>query len=180
MVAALTTPADVEAALLRPLTTLEQSYIDTLIGQVSSLLRTAAPSVDARIAEWSTDPTVAAGLDPTTVAAVLAGVVKRYLVNPSGVVSKSDTTGPFGHTEAYALRSDKDRRGALEITPEDIAVLFPTRKRLRAGTIRIRPALAPRPVGRYGPIPTIGQAVDAVITYDGQDVQLDAEGIVIP
>jgi len=176
---ALTTPDAVQAQLLRPFTDLETASVDTLIGQASSFLRTASPSVDTRIAAFLADPTDPSGLDPVTVSGMLAGVIKRYLVNPKGIVSGSDTTGPYAHSESYALRSDKDRRGALEITPEDLAVLFPNRKRLRAGTIRLRAAMAPRPVGRYGPIPSVDQAVDAVITYS-RNLPLDAEQIIQP
>lgn len=161
---------DVETALLRPLTATEAQFIDGLLDQASALLRQAAPSIDDRIARYGATPADPSAVAPGVVAAVLAGAVKRYLVNLTGAVSKSDTMGPFGHTESYALRTDKNRRGALEITDEDLAVLFPIRKRLRAGTIRTRPALAPRPVGRYGPLSSVGEAVDAVQTFGGNVV----------
>lgn len=156
---------DVEAALLRPLTTNEATYMGALIAQAEALLRTAAPSVDARISRYEANPADPSALDPETVKAVLAGVIKRYLANPLGLTSTTDATGPFSHSESYALRGDKDTRGALQITTEDLATLFPQRKRLRAGTIRTRPTLAPRPVGRYGPIPSVSEAIDAVVTY---------------
>jgi len=173
-------PDDVAAVLLRPLTTLEAQYVPTLIDQASSLLRNSAPAIDMRIAKYQADPTDPAGVSMTTVTAVIAGAVKRYMVNPTGIASTSDTVGPFSHSTSYALRSEKERRGALEITSDDLAVLFPTRKRLRAGTLRTRPALAPRPVGRYGPIPSVGQAVDAEITYSERVGNLDAEWLNIP
>lgn len=177
MASQLTTQTAVEAALLRPLTAAEDSYVmgaGGLVDQVSSLLRTAAPSIDDRISRYETDPTDKTGVDPLTVSSVLAGVIKKYMANPRGLTSTTDAQGPYSHSESYALRGDKETRGALQITSDDLAVLFPTRRRLRAGTIRTRPALAPRPVGRYGPIPTPAQAIDAAITYDRHFVP-DAE-----
>lgn len=162
----LTTQRDVETALIRPLTTAESVYIDGLIDQASALLRQAAPSIDDRIARYSRDPSDLTAVSDAVVSAVLAGVVKKYIINPTGIASQHDSEGPFSHAVAYALRSEKETRGVLQITQVDLAALFPNRKRLRAGTIRLRPALAPRPVGRYGPIPTVGQAVAAVIDFD--------------
>lgn len=162
----LATPDDVETALLRPLTDTEQTYIDGLISQAQALLRLRVPSIDDRIARYEADATDLSAVSPDAVAAVLAGVVKRYLVNPEGAVSISQGVGPYSTAKSYALRSDKDRRGALEITNEDVAVLFPNRKRLRAGTIRTRAALAPRPVGRYGPVPSLAESIDAVETFE--------------
>jgi hypothetical protein len=159
------TQDDVETALVRPLTTTEANYIDGLIGQASALLRNEAPSIDDRIARYGVDPTDKSALSPATVAAVVAGVVKRYMVNPTGIASTSQTDGPFSLSTSYALRSEKETRGALQITRDDLLVLFPNRKRLRAGMIRTRPALAPRPVGRYGPIPRPSEAIGAAITF---------------
>jgi hypothetical protein len=172
----LTTSDDVETALLRPLTAGEGLYIDDLMVQATELLRLARPSIDARIARYTADPTDPGGVSAKAVAAVLAGVIKKYLINPTGIATTTRSVGPYSQSIAYALRSEKERRGALEITDDDIAVLFPSRKRPRAGTIRTRPALAPRPVGRYGPIPTPGQAVDAEITYSRNPV-LDSERV---
>lgn len=162
----LTSPDDVETALLRPLTDTERAYIEPLIIAASSLLRNAAPAVDDRIARWKADSTDPTALDPLTVSTVLAGVVKRYLINPTGIATESETVGPFSKSTAYALRSEKESRGVLQITALDVATLFPTRKRLRAGTIRLRPALAPRPVGRYGPFNVGPDAIVAAVTFD--------------
>lgn len=162
----LTSQSDVEAALLRPLSDTEAVYINRIIAQASALLRQAAPSIDDRIDRYNADFSDLTGVSADVVAAVLAGVVKKYLVNPTGIASQTDTDGPFSHSVSYALRSEKEARGVLQITADDLAALFPSRKRLRAGTIRLRPSLAPRPVGRYGPIPSIGQAVSAVIDFD--------------
>lgn len=163
--------SDVETALLRPLTTLEAAYIDGLIEQASALLRTAAPSIDDRLARYTTDPTDKTAVSRGTVTAVVAGVVKRYLVNPNGIVNTSETSGPYAHSTSYALRGERETRGALQITPDDLTVLFPNRKRARVGTFRLTPALAPRPVGRYGPIPTLPEALEAVATFDSGNPQ---------
>lgn len=171
--AALADVTDVEAALLRPLTDNEQNYVPTLIIQASSLLRTAEPSVDTRITAFPSGAPSA--LDPTTVAAVIAGAVKRYMVNPTGIASTSNTVGPGASSVTYALRSEKESRGVLQITPDDISTLFPNRKRLRAGTIRTRAALAPRPVGRYGPLPSRGEAVQAIVEWHTGGVLSDTE-----
>lgn len=162
----LTSPDDVETAILRPFTSTEQQYLAPLIGQASALLRQAAPSIDARIARYTANPLDPSAVSPATVAAVLAQVVKRYLINPAGIASETHGTGPFTDAVAYALRSQKEPLGVLRITDLDLAVLFPSRKRLRAGSIRLRAGLAPRPVGRYGPLPLdIGRAVEAVVTF---------------
>lgn len=153
--------SDVEAALLRPLAVQEEIYVDVLIDQASALLRNAAPSIDARIARYKTNPQDLTAVSPMAVATVVAGAVKRYIRNPEGIASQS--TGPYSVT--YALRSEKSARGVLQITVEDLQTLFPNRKRLRAGTIRTRPGLAPRPVGRYGPLPGPEQVISAVVDW---------------
>lgn len=165
VMAPLASPDDVEAALLRPLTDTEVDYVPTLIGQASALLRTAAPSIDDRIARYEADPTDLSGVSSATVATVVAGVVKKYLINPQGIASTSTTTGPYNESVSYALRSEKEERGVLQITAGDLRTLFPNRKRLRAGSIRMRPGLAPRPVGHYGPYPTLGVAIESIIDY---------------
>lgn len=162
--------SDVETVLLRPLTAEEAPYVDQLCSSASSLLRNQAPSVDNRIARFERDPTDPGGLDPGTVSLVLAGVIKRYIANPNGVVSES--VGPF--SVSYALRGDKAPRGVIDINDEDMRILFPNRKRLRAGMIRTRPALAPRPVGRYGPMPNVDQFGEAIVTWRGAEMPIDA------
>lgn len=152
---------DVAALLLRSLTDAETGPVEGLITKASGLLRNAAPSIDDRMARWVADRRDKGGVDPDVVATVVAGAVKRYLRNPDGLAS--ETAGPFSST--YALRSEKDPRGVLAITEDDLKQLFPSRKRPRAGTIRTRPALAPRPIGRYGPLAGPDQVLEAVIDW---------------
>lgn len=159
-------PGDVATALLRPLTDTELVYVPGLLAQASDLLRTAAPSIDNRIAWYTQDPTNPAGVSRGTVATVIAGAVKRYMTNPRGLVSETETTGPYSTSHSYALRGEKETRGALQITSDDLLVLFPNRKRLRVGSFRLQPAMAPRPVGRYGPLPSPTEAVEAAVIFN--------------
>lgn len=158
---ALCSTSDVATLLLRSLTTDETPFVEGLITQASDLLRNAAPAIDVRIGRWRADKTDPGGVSPTTVATVVAGVVKRYLRNPEGLASQS--AGPF--SVSYALRSEKGARGVLEITADDLSTLFPNRKRPRAGTIRTRAALAPRPVGRYGPLAGPEQVLETIVDW---------------
>lgn len=175
MTTPLCTSDDVSTLLLRPLTANEQTYIGGLIAKASSLLRNAVPSIDVRMGRYVSNPGDPGGVDPVTVATVLAGVIKRYMRNPDGVASATEGAGPFSTTTSYALRGDKAPRGVLEISAEDISALFPNRKRPRAGTIRTRPALAPRPVGRYGPLPGPDQVISAVVEWNEYPVAASAE-----
>lgn len=133
---ALADTLDVETALLRPLTGNEQTYVPGLIDQASQLLRTAMPAIDTRLA--ATDSTA---LDPLAVAAVIAGVVKRYLVNPTGAASTSEGVGPFSQTVSFASygKSTGGTTGTLVITTEDLAALAPSGGFVMPGTIRTRP-----------------------------------------
>lgn len=167
--------SDVSTQLLRPLTDeAEVIAVEQLIAAASALLRTAAPSIDTRVARYRLNPQDLTAISPETVAVVVAGVVKRYMRNPEGIASES--AGPFSVT--YALRSEKDARGVLQITESDLRVLFPNRKRMRAGTIRTRAALAPRPVGRYGPVSGVEQAISTVVDWSAQ-LPVDAENVAI-
>jgi hypothetical protein len=149
---------DVSTLLLRPLTSDETPFVEDLITKASALLRNAAPSIDDRMGRPANDRT---SVSPITVATVIAGVVKRYMRNPEGLAAQA--AGPF--SVSYALRTEKGPRGVLVITADDLATLFPNRKRPRAGTIRTRAALAPRPVGRYGPLPGPEQILEAVVDW---------------
>jgi hypothetical protein len=152
---------DVAALLLRPLTTDEQASVAGLIPRASDLLRNAVPSIDDRMARWSPGTADKGAVSQKTVATVVAGVIKRYMRNPDGLASEA--AGPF--SASYALRGDKAPRGVLEVTADDLTTLFPNRKRPRAGTIRTRPGLAPRPVGRYGPLAGPDQVLAAVVDW---------------
>lgn len=136
---------DVETALLRPLTTVEARYIGGLIRQAEAQLRVKRPTVDERIALFATTPTDPAALDPEAVRAMLAGVIKKYMVNPEGAASKSEASGPFQRTTAFASYGKSlagGVQGSLVVTDDDLKKLEP-QSVARLGSIRLRPALAP-------------------------------------
>ncbi|MGZ6852470.1 MAG: Gp19/Gp15/Gp42 family protein [Mycobacteriaceae bacterium] len=134
------------ADLWRPFTsTDEEARVSRLVAKASALLRQALPSVDARIARFNVDSADLGGLDPVTVATVVATMVKRYLVNPDGATNTSETAGQFSHAKGFALRGDKDVRGELIVTESDIAALTPASPlRPRMATLRTKALLAPR------------------------------------
>lgn len=165
---ALATHNDLED-MWRPLAAGEIERAINLLGKASALLRQAAPSVDDRIAAWRLNPADPRGLDPTVVATVVATIVKRFISNVEGIASQST----LDYSVSYALRTEKARRGELTVTDEDLQTLFPNRKRARIGTIRVRAALAGRPVGRYGPLPSAREFVEAVTTWHDANVTPD-------
>lgn len=113
----------VEAALLRPLTDAESPYISELCDQASALLRTRLPTIDDRLDLPDGDPE-AIGRD--AVAAMLAGVIKRYLVNPTGATTISKMRGPFQESTGFGARPGGiGPAGDLVITDADIAKIDP-------------------------------------------------------
>lgn len=121
-------PSDV-ADVWRPLTADQEQKVARLIEKASSKLRHACPfDIDARIAQFATDPTVPTALDPTVVADVVATIVKRFLVNVDGFASTSETVGPYGRSGTFVNRYDKtgsDVRGAIQVIESDIDQLRP-------------------------------------------------------
>lgn len=167
MTTALATPDDV-TALWPSASTLEAGRLDSLIAKASARLRQKLPWVDARIAAFKTDPTDPSGLDPTLVADVIATAIKRYLANPDGATNTSTTTGPYSTSKGYALRGDKDIRGELYISDDDLANLRPAKKSPFAGTVRTRARLAPWPFGDVGnPALANGGSMDSWLLEEG-------------
>jgi hypothetical protein len=134
----------VEAALLRPLSTAETVYIDVLIDQVSGQLRNRLRTIDARIAAYEADPADTSGIDPAAVTGMLANVIRRALVNPQGVASRSNSAGPYAQSETFRSVNAVDL--GLAITDDDLAQILPTIVDgfVMPGTIRTRPRLDPR------------------------------------
>lgn len=117
--------ADDVADIWRPLSTAEEAQADKLIDKASAMLRARAPfDIDARLALQATDPD---HLDPTVVASVVAGIVKRVMVNPDSAVSATETVGPYSKSTMYAQRSGSNdvMRGDLVVLPSDLAMLKP-------------------------------------------------------
>lgn len=151
MAGALANAFDV-ADLWRPLTPAEQPRVASLIAKASALLRQKVPWVDERIARFAVNPDDPGGLDPVTVATVVATVVKRFLVNPDGATNTSETTGPYSRSQGFALRGDKDVRGELVITDSDIAALTPAvASPARLGVIKAKAGLGPCGLGDASP-----------------------------
>lgn len=135
--------SDVEAALLRPLADTETPYIATLIKQVSSRLRGRIKNLDARIATYEADPDASGGIDPARVASVLADVLKRYMVNPEGAASRSETTGPESASVSFASYGKAiGGTGRLTISQQDVDEILARPRRTRPGSIKLRAALA--------------------------------------
>lgn len=135
---------DVETALLRPLTANETVYVPGLIDQATVLLRTRAASIDDRIAKFQAGSRVSPAVDPLAVAAMLAQVVKRYMVNVDGATSKTQSAGPFSQTTSFSSygKTIGGATGQLEITDDDLASLNPANKS-QIGSIKVKAALAP-------------------------------------
>lgn len=153
--------SDVEDLWQRTIT--DQTQVDrvqNLLAKASALLRQKMPSVDDRVAAFTTSPTDPSALDPDVVATVVAGAVKRYLVNPDGVTSENVSLGGASKATSYVLRGMKDtdqQLGALTITPADLATLrAPQARTPMFGTIRTHSTLSPREIARQidatGPI----------------------------
>lgn len=111
----------------RPLADSEVSRASNLIDKASAMLRQATrQTIDTRIGLWETNPTDPRAVDPLVAATVVATIVKRFISNVDGVVSKNVTVGPYSQSEAFALRGDKnDLRGQMIVTDEDLATLAP-------------------------------------------------------
>lgn len=136
------------ADMWRPLLDAEIPRAVSLINKASALLRQAQPHIDARIALYTSDPGNVAALDPTLAATVVATIVKRFIANVEGVASQ--TVGPY--SVAYALRAEKDVRGELQVTDNDLMALRPYQPKARIGSIKVKASLAPWPIGEYGPM----------------------------
>jgi hypothetical protein len=132
------TTDDVATALVRPLTTAETPFVSNMCDQAVVLIAAAMPTLAARVAAYEADADDPTGINPALVSAVLAGVVKRALVNPKGLVSSTSATGPYSASETYANRTGATSDGSLAILPSDLAKLNPAAP-VVAGTIRLRP-----------------------------------------
>jgi hypothetical protein len=136
----LATPEDV-ADTWRPLTPAETGRVMSLIEKASAKLRHECPfDIDERVGLFSTDPTAPTALDPLVVADVVATIVKRFLANPEGFASTSEGDGPFSRSGTFVNRYDKsgsDVRGAIQVTPSDIAQLRPAVPTVVARSFRV-------------------------------------------
>lgn len=147
----LTSSDAVAAALLRPLTDVEATYMPALIADVSGQLRNRLRSIDDRIAAFGVSATDPAGVDPAVVTGVLARVIKRVLVNPRGLWSATDATGPFSRSETFpGARGGSDAAATLGavVTRADVdEILVSTSGFVRPGTIHTPPRCDLEPPG---------------------------------
>lgn len=147
MTTPLATPSDVEE-IWRPLDEDEKLQVAALIVKASAKLRFTgrALSIDTRMATFATNPADPSALDPVIVADVVANIVKRAIVNPDGLVSKTQTVGPMSESSTYAPRSGQQIEARLEVRESDLDALrpdaVPARPTVRS--IRLNPSLAPR------------------------------------
>lgn len=129
------------ADIWRPLSTSETEQVENLIVKASALLRAKVPfDVDERLGLFTTDPTNVDALDPVVVASVVAGIVKRVMVNRDSVVSKTETTGPYSQSQTFVVRGAGDvDLGTLVVLPADLDALRPRLGFQKPFTIRTRP-----------------------------------------
>lgn len=131
----------------RPLTTTDdEARLQRLLDKTEALLRQQLPGLDARLGKFALDSLDPYGLDPIAVAQVIASVVKRFLVNPSG--ASSQTTGPVSvsFVDRYAGKDGSAAiKGTLSITASDLAELRPPlTAAAQIGSFHVAAGLAPR------------------------------------
>lgn len=143
----LATQQDLED-IWRPVTTAEQPAILRLLSKASALLLQQAPHIPARIAAFAVDPATPGAIDPVVVAVVVAQIVKRYVVNPDGLSTSSETVGPYSQSKSFVDRYEgtdgsASMRGGLQVTKADLAMIKPYVTAGRIGSIRVKAGLAP-------------------------------------
>lgn len=105
----------------RELSSAERDLADTLAADASRRLRRRWKTVDARI--------TAGALDADDVRMVVAGVVKRAMINSTveGLSSLSESGGVYSRSATYENPSAN-----LYFTKEDVLVLSPNNRRVRS------------------------------------------------
>jgi len=160
------------ADIWRPLSDAEVTRATNLIEKASDRLRQKCPfDIDARMALYTSSPEDITALNPSIVADVVVGIVKRAMVNPNGLFSETETNGPFSHSQTFVGRYDKtatDVRGTLQVTESDIdqlrpAVPAPAPFAFQVG-IPDPQVLVPR--GARIPVPPVGRPSVIVPDFD--------------
>lgn len=132
---------DLQQLLPTPIKDADADRLTGLLMRASALVRQKAPHTDQRIANGLLDPLVAS--------TVVAGIVKRMILNPDGASSKTVSTGPYSTSVSYVDRYEGADgslaiRGSLQVTKGDLDQLRPVPTAAsRIGSIKLRPALAP-------------------------------------
>lgn len=168
-------PEDV-ATLWHPLSDAENVQVLALIVKASARLRQVCPfDVDARMALFDQDRTNPLALNPDLVADLVATKVKNFLVNPDGLATTTDTTGPFSRSATYVNRYDKtgtDIRGSLQFTDADIdqirpAVPFTAPSSFKVGVPKPQVLIPGYMAGRNGNLPGAAVVVPDVFPDSG-------------
>lgn len=137
--------SDVEA-IWQPIPDTQSGQVDDLLAKASARLQQKCPfDIDDRIERFEVDRTDPFGLDPLIVADVVAQIVKRVLVNPNGVVSTSETAGPFSRSLLFTSRYSRtdSAAGSLAVTDADVEQLRPAQPSFKPGTVRLEPGKRP-------------------------------------
>lgn len=116
----------------RPLSSEEFERASVLVARASRLVRAKFTTLDARIARGD--------VDPLLVADVVAGMARRAMLAPEGVIQHTQTGGPFTESRRYA-----NPTGRLDFTADDLAVLSDAGGSRRAFSLD----LAPQPATPY-------------------------------
>jgi len=130
------------ADVWRPLTAAEIGRVSNLLDKASALLRQntpKSPSIDDRIALFESDPDDPMALDPVLVASVVATIVKRFVTNIDGAVSRSQAVDGYSESVSFALRGNDDVRGELIVTESDLKALRPFQGPSLPRSIRVNP-----------------------------------------
>ena len=90
----------------------EQNRANTLAADASDMIRTRWPEVDDRVA--------AGALTELSLTRIVANMVKRAMIvgDGEGLKSRSESSGPFGHTDEFT-----NPNANLYFTAEDVRLL---------------------------------------------------------
>lgn len=128
--APLATAQDV-ADIWRALSDAEAQQATNLLAKASALLRNRLGNIDDRVALFATEPTDVAALDPQIVANVVAGMVKRVMVNPAGAVNNSVSVDGVSRSQSFVgsrFAQPDVGLGELTVSDSDVEKLTPRTK----------------------------------------------------
>lgn len=132
----------------RPLSTDEQARATVNIADASSIVRSALPDIDARIATdtaaWNAAGNAGPGPMAGTALRVVVDAVIRYMANPDGARRVQETIGD----KAYTIDYGDGRTSGLFVSDEELAPLQPTggpdgREALGTAIVGLRDGWAP-------------------------------------
>lgn len=122
------------------LTANETVRVATWLADASAIMRAQVVDLDANIESGLVAPVVAEG--------VCVRMVERYLTNPTGASSKSETSGPFSESLSWTQQGG---RMGLYLTAEELVALSPVDPTSGPGSVgTVRVGLPIRPRDRSG------------------------------